>query len=55
MSQRIGGIPGLGVWQCLLRHMVEAHQRMGDGDAVAHWTYIMLAMDADAIEWEQLI
>mmetsp|Transcript_15657 Transcript_15657/g.39023 ORF Transcript_15657/g.39023 Transcript_15657/m.39023 type:complete len:605 (-) Transcript_15657:799-2613(-) len=41
------------VWVCgqLARAVMVAHQRRGESDAVAHWLYQVLALDARAPEW----
>jgi hypothetical protein len=49
-------LPGHGeqvlrVWRALARNMVLAHQRRGESDAVGHWLYQLLALDAGAPEW----
>lgn len=38
-------------WQELARTAVQAHQRRGESDLVAHWMYVLLALDPQAAEW----
>ena len=41
----------LRTWQGLCRIAMQAHQRRGESDFVAHWMYICLALDPGAPEW----
>ena len=42
----------LTVWAELARIMMVAHQRRGESDDVAHWTWQVLALDHAAPEWQ---
>ncbi len=53
-SERGGGA-ALTVWRELVRTAVAANQRRGDSDAVAHWTYILLALDTRAGQWDHVL
>jgi hypothetical protein len=33
----------------------QAHQRRGESDLVAHWMYVLLALDTQAPEWEHML
>jgi hypothetical protein len=37
-----------------LRHL-QAHQRRGESDLVAHWVYVLLALDPQAPEWGHML
>lgn len=41
----------LRTWQGLARLAIQAHQRRGESDHVAHWVYLTLALDPQAPEW----
>ena len=41
----------LRTWQGLCRIAMQAHQRRGESDFVAHWMYVGLALDPGAPEW----
>ncbi|KAK9803068.1 hypothetical protein WJX73_005695 [Symbiochloris irregularis] len=43
------------VWAESMRVAVMAHQRAGDGDAVAHCIYQLLALDLNAPEWATML
>lgn len=45
----------IGVWAELARTMVEAHQRRGESDMVAHWLYQLMALDPSAREWRHML
>ena len=45
----------LRTWQGLARIAMQAHQRRGEADLVAHWTYVALALDPQAPEWNQVL
>lgn len=45
----------LTVWQDLVRTIIQAHQRRGESDQVAHWTYVLLALDPAAHEWQYML
>lgn len=45
----------LRTWSGLVNLAVQAHQRRGESDLVAHWIYIKLALDPLASEWERAI
>jgi hypothetical protein len=45
----------LGAWQGLVRVLLQAHQRRGESDLVARWTYVALALDPDAPEWPAVL
>ena len=34
---------------------LQAHQRRGESDLVAHWVYVLLALDPQAAEWEFML
>ena len=33
----------------------QAHQRRGESDLVAHWMYVLLALDTRAPEWDHML
>ncbi len=39
-------------WAEGTRVAMVAHQRRGDGDAVANWMYQLMALDTQAEEWD---
>jgi hypothetical protein len=45
----------LRTWAGLVDLAVQAHQRRGESDLVAHWIYVKLALDPLATEWERAI
>lgn len=45
----------MAVWRALLRTIIQAHQRRGESDLVAHWTYVLLALDPGAAEWAYML
>jgi len=45
----------LRTWTGLVDLAVQAHQRRGESDLVAHWIYIKLALDPFATEWDRAI
>lgn len=45
----------LRTWGGLIALAVQAHQRRGESDLVAHWIYMKLALDPLATEWETAI
>ena len=45
----------LATWQGLVRLAMQAHQRRGESDAVAHWMYVALALDPGAPEWKHVL
>lgn len=45
----------LRTWAGLVDLAVQAHQRRGESDLVAHWIYLKLALDPLATEWERAI
>ena len=42
-------------WQHSVRSVVQAHQRRGESDLVAHWVYVALALDPQAPEWQHVL
>jgi hypothetical protein len=42
-------------WQGLCRIAMQAHQRRGESDFVAHWMFICLALDPSAPEWSRAL
>ena len=34
---------------------MQAHQRRGESDLVAHWVYVLLALDPRAAEWGHML
>ncbi|PSC74455.1 hypothetical protein C2E20_2328 [Micractinium conductrix] len=42
-------------WQHMIRTVIQAHQRRGESDLVAHWVYVLLAMDTQAEEWDHML
>lgn len=34
---------------------MQAHQRRGESDLVAHWVYVLLALDPQAPEWGHVL
>lgn len=45
----------LRTWQGLARIAIQAHQRRGEADFVAHWIYVAMALDPGAPEWSQVL
>jgi Transglutaminase-like superfamily len=45
----------LRTWQGLSRIAMQAHQRRGESDFVAHWMFICLALDPSAPEWKRAL
>jgi hypothetical protein len=45
----------LRTWQGLCRIAMQAHQRRGESDFVAHWMFICLALDPSAPEWSRAL
>ncbi|KAG7668599.1 hypothetical protein Ndes2526B_g03781 [Nannochloris sp. 'desiccata'] len=45
----------LRTWQGLCRIAMQAHQRRGESDFVAHWMFICLALDPSAPEWNRAL
>jgi hypothetical protein len=45
----------LRTWQGLCRIAMQAHQRRGESDFVAHWMFICLALDPGAPEWNRAL
>ena len=45
----------LRTWQGLARLAIQAHQRRGESDLVAHWVYVGLALDPQAPEWARAL
>ena len=45
----------LRTWQGLARLAIQAHQRRGESDLVAHWMYVLLALDTRAPEWDHML
>lgn len=45
----------LRTWQGLTKLVIQAHTRRGESDLVAHWMYIALCLDPDAVEWERAL
>ena len=43
------------VWAELARTVVLAHQRRGESDYVAHWLYLLMALDTTAPEWGHVL
>ncbi|KAL4438524.1 hypothetical protein ABPG77_000172 [Micractinium sp. CCAP 211/92] len=42
-------------WQHMVRTVIQAHQRRGESDLVAHWVYVLLALDPHAAEWGHML
>ncbi|KAL4424141.1 hypothetical protein ABPG75_001442 [Micractinium tetrahymenae] len=42
-------------WQHMVRTVIQAHQRRGESDLVAHWVYVLLALDPQAPEWGHML
>ena len=42
----------LAAWRHMARTATQAHQRRGESDHVAHWMYVVMALDPGAEEWE---
>ncbi|KAI8114476.1 hypothetical protein M9434_002598 [Picochlorum sp. BPE23] len=42
-------------WNGLIQLAIQAHQRRGESDWVAHWIYVKLAMDPFAPEWGMVL
>ncbi|KAI3424261.1 hypothetical protein D9Q98_009615 [Chlorella vulgaris] len=42
-------------WQHMVRTIIQAHQRRGESDLVAHWVYVLLALDPQAAEWGHML
>lgn len=42
-------------WNGLIQLAIQAHQRRGESDWVAHWIYVRLAMDPCAPEWSMVL
>jgi hypothetical protein len=36
----------------MARTAMQAHQRRGESDLVAHWMYVVMALDPGADEWD---
>jgi hypothetical protein len=45
----------LATWQGLARLALQAHQRRGESDFVAHWMYLGMALDPGAPEWRHVL
>ncbi len=44
-----------GAWSDMARTLMLAHQRRGESDEVAHWMYLLMALDPGAPEWNAIL